>query len=264
MNSVFVYNGNKICFQKSDGSVMVNATEMAKAFDKRPVDWLRSEQSDRFINTFSNVRNCTYSDLVVVKEGSPQTGGGTWMHEDVALEFARWLSPTFAIWCNDRIKELLTNGYTKLDSITRKDLAKMLYESEEEKEKLQIKNTEQAKALQEAAPKVLFADTVTASNDSILIGELAKLICQKGVEIGQNRLFAWMRDNGYLCSRQGECYNKPAQRYMDQGLFELKKSSITMSDGTVLITTTTKVTGKGSVYFINKFLGQNSRKRINN
>jgi anti-repressor protein len=151
---------------------------------------------------------------------------------------------------------------TKLDSITRKDLARMLYESEEEKEKLQIKNAEQEKALKEAAPKVLFADTVTASSDSILIGELAKLICQKGVEIGQNRLFAWMRDNGYLCSRPGECYNKPAQRYMDQGLFELKKSSITMSDGTVLITTTTKVTGKGSVYFINKFLGQNSWKNI--
>jgi anti-repressor protein len=149
-----------------------------------------------------------------------------------------------------------------ISTISRKDLAKMLLESEEEKERLiedvarlGTKALEQQRALEAAAPKVLFADTVSASSSSILVGELAKLICQRGVEIGQNRLFDWMRRNGYLLSRPGEYYNRPAQRYIEQGLFELKKTSITRGDGTILVTTTTKVTGKGQVYFVDKFLG---------
>lgn len=121
---------------------------------------------------------------------------------------------------------------------------------------LGAKTLEQEKVLEAAAPKVLFADTVTASSDSILIGELAKIICQKGVEIGQQRLFAWMRNNGYLCSRPGEFYNRPAQRYIEQGLFEIKKGSVTHSNGTVLVTTTPMVTGKGQIYFVQKFLYQ--------
>jgi anti-repressor protein len=121
---------------------------------------------------------------------------------------------------------------------------------------LGARTLEQEKALEAAAPKVLFADTVTASADSILIGELAKIICQKGIEIGEKRLFAWMRNNGYLCSRPGEYYNRPAQRYIEQGLFEIKKGSVMHSNGTVLVTTTPMVTGKGQLYFVNKFLYQ--------
>lgn len=124
----------------------------------------------------------------------------------------------------------------------------------EKAKELERSNQAKEQIITDQAPKVLFADTVTASSNSILIGELAKLICQRGVEIGQNRLFAWLRKYGYLLSRPGEFYNKPAQRYIEQGMFELKKSSITMGDGTVLVTTTPKVTGKGQVYFVNKFL----------
>lgn len=103
----FNYNGNNITFVTGQG-IKVNATEMAKPFGKRPVDWLRFQQSQEFITALSNVGNHTFADLVQVKQGSALNGGGTWMHEDVALEFARWLSPAFAIWCNRRIKELLT------------------------------------------------------------------------------------------------------------------------------------------------------------
>ena len=258
---VFVYRGHEITFQKEDGSVMVNATEMAKVFDKQPVHWINQVSSDNFIRTYAKLKNRSLADLVVIARGGDNPG--TWMHEDIALEFARWLSPEFAIWCNDRIKELIQRGYTKLDSISRKDLAKMLLESEEEKERLiqdvaqlGARTLEQEKALEAAAPKVLFADTVTASADSILIGELAKIICQKGIEIGEKRLFAWMRNNGYLCSRPGEYYNRPAQRYIEQGLFEIKKGSVMHSNGTVLVTTTPMVTGKGQLYFVNKFLYQ--------
>lgn len=102
-------------------------------------------------------------------------------------------------------------------------------------------------------PKALFADAVSASNESILIGQLAKMIKQNGVDIGQNRLFQWMRENGYL-NKKGEKYNQPSQRAMNAGLFEIKERTVNNLDGSVKITVTTKVTGKGQVYFINKFL----------
>ena len=89
---------------------MVNATEMAKKFGKRPVDWLQNAQTESYLAELSKVRKSTLADLVRVTKGG--NNSGTWMHEDVAIEFARWLSPAFAIWCNDRIKELLTVGMT--------------------------------------------------------------------------------------------------------------------------------------------------------
>jgi len=105
------------------------------------------------------------------------------------------------------------------------------------------------------APKVLFADAVAASHTSILIGDLAKLIRQNGVEVGQNRLFQWLRDNGYLCST-GERYNLPTQKSMELKLFEVKETTISNPDGSIRITRTTKVTGKGQAYFVNKFLAK--------
>lgn len=103
-------------------------------------------------------------------------------------------------------------------------------------------------------PKVLFADAVSASHSSILVGELAKLISQNGFKIGANRLFAWMRESGYLIKRKGSDWNMPTQRSMEMGLFEIKETNIQHPDGHVTITKTSKVTGKGQQYFINKFL----------
>ena len=107
--------------------------------------------------------------------------------------------------------------------------------------------------IQELKPKALFADAVSTSKTSILIGDLAKLICQNGVNIGQKRLFDWLRENGYLI-RYGSSKNMPQQRYVEQGLFEIKESNVQNPDGSVRITKTTKVTGKGQIYFVNKFL----------
>lgn len=103
-------------------------------------------------------------------------------------------------------------------------------------------------------PKVLFADAVSASKQSILIGELAKLLKQNGVDIGQQRLFEWLRNRGYLIRRQGTDRNMPTQRAMEMGLFEIKETTISHSDGHISINKTPKVTGKGQVYFINIFL----------
>ena len=118
--------------------------------------------------------------------------------------------------------------------------------------KRQIEQRDQQ--LKEAAPKVLFADSVSASKTSILVGDLAKLICQNGVSIGQKRLFQWMRDNGYLIKQIGSSQNMPTQKSMERGLFEVKETVITHSDGHIGINKTVKVTGKGQVFFVNKFL----------
>lgn len=106
----------------------------------------------------------------------------------------------------------------------------------------------------EMAPKALFADAVSASSTSILVGDLAKLIRQNGMDIGQNRLFDWLRNNGYLIRAKGMSWNMPTQRSMDMGLFEVKETSITHSDGHISVNKTVKVTGKGQIYFVNKFV----------
>lgn len=109
-------------------------------------------------------------------------------------------------------------------------------------------------AVEAARPKVIFADAVSVSGTNILIGELAKILKQNGVDIGQNRLFEWMRNNGYLIRRRGTDYNMPTQMAMDLELFTIKETVITHSDGHTSISKTVKVTGKGQQYFINKFL----------
>ena len=103
-------------------------------------------------------------------------------------------------------------------------------------------------------PKALFADAVDASKTSILIGDLAKLIKQNGIDIGQNRLFQWLRDNGYLIARKGESYNMPTHRSLDLGIAEIKERTHNNPDGSIRISRTPKITGKGQIYFVNKFL----------
>lgn len=123
----------------------------------------------------------------------------------------------------------------------------------------ELKTEQEARKMAEAQieadkPKVLFADSVAASHGSILVGELAKLLNQNGIDIGQNRLFNWLRENGYLICRKGTDYNMPTQRSMEMQLFSIKETAITHSDGHVSISKTVKVTGKGQLYFVNKFL----------
>lgn len=108
---------------------------------------------------------------------------------------------------------------------------------------------------QRMKPKEIFADAVSASDQTILIGDLAKLIKQNGHDIGQKRMFEWLRNNGYLIKRQGADYNSPTQRAMELGLFRIKETAVTHSDGHVTVSKTVKVTGKGQAYFVNKLLG---------
>lgn len=113
----------------------------------------------------------------------------------------------------------------------------------------------------EMKPKALFADAVSTSNTSILIGQLAKILKQNGVDTGQNRLFAWMRANGYL-GKRGDGYNKPTQKSMELGLMEVKERTVGNPDGSIRVTITTKITGKGQQYFINKLLKEANKKQV--
>lgn len=140
----------------------------------------------------------------------------------------------------DKVEEILTDP----DSIIR--LATQLKEERAKREAAE-------KVIEEQRPKALFADAVSASKTSILIGALAKLIRQNGVDVGQKRLFEWLRKKGYLI-KSGNDKNMPTQRSMEQGLFEVKEGSYVDGDGVNRITRTTKVTGKGQLYFVNKFL----------
>ena len=252
----FNYKGSKISFANGK-NVMVNATEMAKSFDKRPAKWLELPSTKEFLAALTAIRKSDTA-LIQTNSGGINGGGGTWMHEDVALEFARWLSPAFAIWCNDRIKELLKYGMTATqptldEMVNNPDLvirmATQLKQEREEKARLEAENK---RIIEETAPAVTFTQAVSGSASSCLIGELAKLIDQNGYPMGEKRLFKWLRENGYLGTK-GERYNIPNQRYIEQGLFELKKGTRSGNNGVMYTTITPKVTGKGQVYFVNKF-----------
>lgn len=134
-------------------------------------------------------------------------------------------------------------------------MARALQLSNVKMKQLETTVSDLQRQMEQDKPKVLFADSVTASSSSILIGELAKLIKQNGVDIGQRRLFEWMRTNGYLIKRKGSEYNLPTQRSMERGLMEIKETSVIHS-GYTTISKTPKVTGKGQVYFINLLVGQ--------
>lgn len=179
----FNYEGFEISFNSGD-SIMVNATEMAKAFGKAPKDWLRTNQANEFIQSLSSVRHISLSQMVVVNKGNSNVyEQGTWMHEDVALEFARWLSPRFAIWCNDRIKELLKFGVTGsedaiLDIISNPSnaikLLEALQKERQAKNILEHQNKLQSAELKLSAPKVQYVDDVLLSSKTYTFTQIAK------------------------------------------------------------------------------------------
>ena len=166
-----------------------------------------------------------------------------------AKKFKRWITseviPSIrkhgAYMTPDKLEEVLLKPDTLIQ------LAQNLKAEQEKRRALEAK-------VETDKPKVLFADSVEAAKTSILIGELAKLLKQNGINIGQNRLFQWLRQNGYLIRRQGSDYNMPTQRAMEMGLFEIKETTITHSDRHIHVSKTPKVTGKGQVYFVNLFV----------
>lgn len=166
-----------------------------------------------------------------------------------AKQFKRWITseviPSIrkhgGYLTPDKLEEVLLKPDTLIQ------LAQNLKAEQEKRKALEAK-------VETDKPKVLFADAVSTSQNTILIGDLAKILRQNGVEMGPYRLFQWLRNNGYLIRRQGSDYNMPTQRAMEMGLFEIKETTITHSDGRIHVSKTPKVTGKGQVYFVNLFV----------
>lgn len=243
-NQIFQYNGSPITFQKGD-SVMVNATEMAKPFGKLAKDWLSNKSTKEFLSTLSAVRIIPLTGLVEIKQGG-NGEQGTWMHEDVAMEFARWLSPAFAIWCNDRIKELLQYGMTATQPTLEQmidnpdlviQLATQLKREREEKEKLRLENESQQHKIAIDAPKVEFYDEVVDSKDALPMDRVAKLL---NIGIGRNRLFAFLREKNVLMPN-----NTPYQKYVELGWFRCVESKFSKPNGDTCINIKTVVLQKG-------------------
>jgi len=163
-----------------------------------------------------------------------------------AKKFKHWIT-------SEVLPSIRRTGTYSVEQLSRKQLALMVVQAEEEKERLALENKKQADQLEEQRPKVAFADAVLSSPDSILVGELAKILCQRGYQTGEIRLYEQLRHEGYLCS-SGSDYNMPMQRYLEMGLFEVTKGMRSGNGGIMHTTRTTKVTPKGCQYFINKFI----------
>ncbi len=187
--TVFNFDSNAISFRNVDGVIMMNANEMSRPFEKRPYDFLQLASTRNYLEELSKTRNTVLDEFVKVVKGGANPG--TWMHEDVAMEFARWLSPSFAIWCNYRIKELLRHGATAMnpEDLLNPDfiinLATALKTERAEKEKFQAITEIQAKELKEAAPKVEYHNKVMQSESLIATNVIAKELGMSAVTLNK-------------------------------------------------------------------------------
>lgn len=183
---------------------------------------------------------------------SESTGGRPETNHAIKLDMAKEIA---MIQRNDKGKQV-RQYFIQVEkdfNSPEKVMARALKFAEQKLNVLQIENAQQKHMIETQRPKVLFADSVESSETSILIGDLAKLIKQNGHDIGQNRLFEWLRNNDYLI-KCGERKNMPTQKSMDLKLFEVKERTVNNPDGSIRVTKTTKVTGKGQIYFLNYFL----------
>lgn len=238
------YEGAPISFENGD-TKMVNATEMAKAFGKKPAKWLELQSTKDFIAQLCDVRNSDFTPLVTRRGNSSEFEQGTWMHEDVAIEFARWLSPKFAIWCNDRIKELAKYGMTATESTIDKIIANpafgiqlltALKEEREERARLEAENKKQlsiisenketidkqTRQIAEMETKVSYVDTILASKSTVTITQIAQdygksavtfnqILHDCGIQYKVNDqwiLYADYKDRGYVQSHTIEYADK--------------------------------------------------------
>lgn len=246
---VFEYQNNKVRTVDVDGEVwfvlkdvceVLHLGTTAKVAERLDDD----EKGMNQIHTPGGTQNVTVvneSGLyhVILRSDKPE-----------AAPFRRWVT-------NDVLPAIRKTGSYNAPQLTRSQLlATALIAAHEELE-------EKDKQIETMKPKALFADAVSASSQSILVGEMAKLLSQNGIQMGQNRLFSWMRENGYLIKdRKRTDYNMPTQKSMELRLFEIKETSIAHSDGHTSINKTPKVTGIGQVYFVNLFLKTEKNKKV--
>lgn len=241
---------NELVFKGEGNQALTNSLLVAEKFGKehrrvmQDIRELGCSEEFRLHNfvqsSYINSQNKEMPMIIMTKDGFTLLAMG--YTGDMAMKFKEEYIAAF-----NTMEQTLKSGGFQVPTSFREALLLAAQQQE--------KIEEQQKRLEKQAPKVLFANAVETSQKSCLIGEVAKIIRQNGVDIGEKRLFSWMRENGYLCS-YGERYNHPTQKSMDLELFEMKKTTITKPSGEIIVSVTPKVTGKGQVYFVNKFLKQ--------
>lgn len=241
---IFSYNETPVTFKNENGVVFLSATEMAKQFGKRPIDYLKLPTTVSLLDAIVRKSHISNTQLVITKQGSSENGGGTWMQEDIALDFAQWLSIDFKLWCNDRIKELLRTGVTTIsndDEVIAQAmqvLQNRLEVSRQEKERLQIQNNLQSKEIAQIAPKAEYFDTVLQSTETYVITRIAQ---ELGVSaVAMNRKLAEMKvqrkvDGQWMLYRQ----------YVDNGYTKSHTTTYTKQNGETGTNTQTVWTEKG-------------------
>lgn len=250
MNEILNIRNVHCYMDKQTAIAYLNAEDVARGFGftqgKNGVEYIRWDRVNQYLHEFG------FSPQVGKDDFLPENMVyrlGFKANNDVAKKFQAVLAdevlPAIRRHGAYMTEEALEKAITEPDFLIR--LATQLKEEK-------AKRLEAEKQVEAAKPKVLFADAVSASHTSILVGELAKILRGNGIEIGQRRLFAWLREHGYLIKRQGTDYNMPTQMAMELGLFEIKEGSYVNGSGANIITKTPKVTGRGQTYFINKFL----------
>lgn len=250
MNEIFNFHGQDVRTVTINGEPYLVGKDVAEILGySRPDNAIRNhvDDEDKLVHQFSasgQNRNMTVINesgfyALVLSSKLPR-----------AKEFKRWVTsevlPTIRKHGMFATDELLDNPDFAIATLQK------LKEEREAKKLLEA-------TIEEQKPKVIFANAVSASHTSILVGEFAKLMRQNGVNMGQNRMFVWLRENGYLINRKGSDKNMPTQKSMELGLFEIKETTINHSDGHISINKTPKITGKGQLYFADKLLSKDDR-----
>lgn len=250
MNEIFNFHGQDVRTVTINGEPYLVGKDVAEILGySRPDNAIRNhvDDEDKLVHQFSasgQNRNMTVINesgfyALVLSSKLPR-----------AKEFKRWVTsevlPTIRKHGMFATDELLDNPDFVIATLQK------LKEEREAKKLLEA-------TIEEQKPKVIFANAVSASHTSILVGDFAKLMRQNGLNFGQNRMFSWLRENGYLISRKGNSWNMPTQKAMDLGLFEIKETTINHSDGHISINKTPKITGKGQLYFADKLLSKDDK-----
>ena len=257
MNQLMIFEGKQVEVFEFEGKVLFNPYHVGECLDLGE-SAVRMAIKKMNQNQVVKLKNPDVKDIDIRKLNNAGenflTESGVYKlifksHKEEAERFQDWVTdevlPTIrkhgAYLTEDTLAKAIENPDFTIGLLTN-------LKEEREKRKLLEAKVEADK------PKVIFAEAVDAAQTSILVGDLAKLLKQNGINTGQKRLFEWLRANGYLIGRKGNDYNSPTQKSMELGLFEIKERTINNPDGSIRITKTPKVTGKGQVYFINKFL----------
>lgn len=258
-SKTFSYNGNDVLFD-TKGDVMVNATQLAKIYGKRPNDYLSLPATNQLIKAITRKYGISENQLVTSKAGSSQNGGGTWMHRLIVVDFCQWLDIDLKLWCTEKLDELMRYGMTATQPTLEQminnpdlviSLATQLKSEREEKARIEAESKRKDEVIAKQEPLASFAKTAFATDDKVDIGMSAKIL---KLGFGRNTLFDKLRKAGVFFANR----NGPKQRYIDAGYFEMKEKFIERNNHPGFVVTKVLVTQKGLAYLNHLFGGNPS------